>query len=205
MKKICLFIWGLSLAASPLASADLKTLAADGVSKAHSTSGVKLEASAYGDLATMFDKATEPAPSDLRGWNTGRCFMTTAPDTAINALLVGAFAVAGDDKGPLFPPVANLKIIHLVTADEGADYFDSMPSDKESSIASYIRSTHSYITYASVIDGSLTSRNLNGNLEYRIRKSGNILFERATVATTDSIYKAGDAHGYCYYFKKVHE
>ena len=187
-----------------------------GLSALHVTAEVKSDGqiheahSRYEQLADYYNNPSATAPTDeeLSGWWTGRCFATASPSVATNSLLVGTERPAEDsgrDDGPLFPPSASERIVHvLANSSQGETCFDRLTESSIASIQNVLNQDRSYLTVAGpYADGSHGSTYDPGNLEYRVKKNGEYFIGRMTVIRPNSGLGAGDAYQYCYWFNKV--
>lgn len=157
-------------------------------------------------LRAYYDQATEPTVEDLSGWYTGRCYQVSDQNRSLSQLLVGEsreIPQNPQDHGPLFPPTTEFKIMLIIYPSQPANFYDNLTDEIVQEVQSLIENNLSKITVATHVDGALASQYSEGDLEYRIRKSGNFLFSKLVLLRDISNYKAGDTAFFCYYFKKV--
>ena len=162
------------------------------------------DSSRFSTLGDLYSRGAMPTEADLTGWYAGRCYNSNTPDTPEGDLLVGRRQAKGseNDNGPLFPPNTEFYITTVVSF-RGVSYLDDLTQAKINEITRII--DFEEITPATPVSGALASQYGPGNLEFRLRKSGELLIESAVVLRDEAERKSGDIASLCYFFKKVHD
>jgi hypothetical protein len=153
----------------------------------------------FGKLEKLFANGSAATEHSLTGWFSGRCFMAYDRTNPVNALLAGHHKIE-DSKNP----TEKFKIISVQVIYESPDFFDTIADSYRSTISSYIDAQFPYLTEARISGNSLVGEYELGNIQYQIRKSGNIFINKSVVAQNADQYKAGDTYAYCFYSKQVH-
>lgn len=165
------------------------------------------ECTYFDKLAKRYAEAQLAEKADVAGWRSGRCYFSGTRNEPNNNLLTG-IAKDGGEHGPIFPGEGEFKIMSIEKLiGGGPDYFDTMDQFKKMEVQQVIDDVYVNISPVQVVEQSLASRYEKGNLEFRIRKSGEFLFGKVLLLRDEVLkgtaYKSGDAYAYCYYFKKV--
>ncbi len=152
----------------------------------------------FGKLEKLFATGTAATEQSTTGWFSGRCYMVYDRTHPVNALLVGHHKIENSKN-----PTGKFKVISIQVVYESPDFFDNIADSYRTTISSYINEQFPYMTEARIADNSLVGEFEPGNIQYQIRKSGNLFINKSVVVQNADQYKAGDTYAYCFYSKKI--
>lgn len=122
----------------------------------------------YESLHALFN-AGQGLGQEVRGWHSGRCYDSSAPDKPLNNLLVvWDENDASSDGGPLFPGNQETYLVNIQRPDKEPGYFDAISPEKVQLIKQYLHSVT--IPGAHIYrDGSMIARSMEAAVSWEVR------------------------------------
>lgn len=154
----------------------------------------------FDDLASRFNVGFAASRESSEGWYSGRCYSSSAPNTAVGNILITETRTAPGNEGPIFDrPVTKFFVVGRGSNGYGAapEYFDNMTPAQMAEVQAWVDQNF----HNANISEAYEYGNSYATDYYRTRWESRTDRQFHFVRTTD--LGNGNAYAYCYFFKKV--